>query len=74
MQVKAVIEEQRLRLGYGTHQVLFNTDLYGKTSGTYTASVSDQPARGHKDLPMRLPLRLLIRRTLRRKLGERERC
>eukprot|EP00752_Nemacystus_decipiens_P010743 g9565.t1 len=37
-EVKAVIEEQRLRLGYGTHQVLFNTDLYGKTSGTYTAS------------------------------------
>lgn len=40
MQVKAVIEEQRSRLGYGTHQVLFNIDLYGKTSGTYTASVS----------------------------------
>eukprot|EP00752_Nemacystus_decipiens_P010638 g9475.t1 len=34
-EVKAVIEEQRIRLGYGTHQVLFNTDLYGKTSGTY---------------------------------------
>lgn len=38
-QVKAVVEEQREKLGYGTHQVLFNTDLYGKTSGTFSASV-----------------------------------
>lgn len=42
VQVKAMIEEQRLRLGYGNHQVLFNIDLFGKTSGTYTASVSDK--------------------------------
>lgn len=42
--MKTVIEEQRLRLGYGTHQVLFNVDLYGKTSGTYTASVSAKSA------------------------------
>lgn len=34
-QVKALVEEERQKLGYGTHQVLFNTDLYGKTSGTY---------------------------------------
>lgn len=39
LQVKDVIEEHRLRLGYGTHQVLFNIDLFGKTSGTYSASV-----------------------------------
>ncbi|CAB1096959.1 unnamed protein product [Ectocarpus sp. CCAP 1310/34] len=37
-EVKALVEEQRVALGYGTHQVLFNTDLYGKTSGTYKAS------------------------------------
>eukprot|EP00904_Undaria_pinnatifida_P008194 jgi/Undpi1/4504/HiC_scaffold_17.g07858.m1 len=37
-EVKAVVEQQRLALGLGAHQVLFNTDLYGKTSGTYTES------------------------------------
>lgn len=39
-QVRAVVDEQREALGYGTHQVLFNTDLFGKTSGTYKPLVS----------------------------------
>ncbi|CAN0302975.1 unnamed protein product [Pylaiella littoralis] len=34
-EVKSIVEEQRIRLGYGTHQVLFNTDLYGKASHSY---------------------------------------
>lgn len=29
-QVKAAIEEHRLRLGYGVHQVLFNIDLHSR--------------------------------------------
>lgn len=37
-----------MALGYGTHQVLFNTDLYGKTSGTYKASVSSVDRFPHR--------------------------
>lgn len=39
-QVKTIIDEQRTELGYGTHQVFINTDLNGRTSGTYVNSVS----------------------------------
>ncbi|CAN0167309.1 unnamed protein product [Pylaiella littoralis] len=48
-EVKAVVEEQREKLGYGTHQVLFNTDLYGKTSGTFSASAQ---AKGNSVLEL----------------------
>ena len=34
-----VVEEHRLRLGFTRGQVLFSTDLYGSTSGTYRAEV-----------------------------------
>lgn len=39
-QLKGVINLQLDALGLGKHQVLFNTDLYGQTSGTYRESVS----------------------------------
>lgn len=42
VQVKAEIEKYRAALGLGTHQVLFNTDLYGRTSATYYTYVSSQ--------------------------------
>lgn len=38
-QVRTVVEEHRLRLGFTREQVLFSTDLYGSTSGTYRAEV-----------------------------------
>lgn len=41
-QLKSVLEMYRVKLGYGRHQVLVNTDLYGRTSGTYSVSVSVQ--------------------------------
>lgn len=37
--MKGVIEEHRKALGFDPHQVLFNVDLYGKTSGTYSDEV-----------------------------------
>ena len=38
-QVRTVVEKHRLRLGFTRDQVLFSTDLYGSTSGTYRAEV-----------------------------------
>ncbi|CAM9316179.1 unnamed protein product [Ascophyllum nodosum] len=37
-EVRAVIEENRIALGYTRNQVLFSTDMYGSTSGTYNSS------------------------------------
>lgn len=41
-QVRASIEEHRLLLGLTRDQVLISTDMYGSTSGTYSAKVSCQ--------------------------------
>lgn len=38
-QVKIIIEQQRIALGYGVHQIFINTDLVAGTSGTFTDSV-----------------------------------
>lgn len=38
-QVKDIIEQQRIALGYGVHQVFINTDLVAGTSGTFKESV-----------------------------------
>lgn len=40
VQVRALIEAQRLLLGLTRDQVLICTDMYGSTSGTYGANVS----------------------------------
>lgn len=50
-EVKAIVEGQRAALGYGAHQVLFNVDFLGKTSATYTASVSLDRKRNLTNLP-----------------------
>lgn len=38
-QVRAVVEEHRLAMGLGRHQVLVNTDLLVATSGTLKSHV-----------------------------------
>lgn len=43
--VRDTIEEQRLLLGLDKDQVLFNTDMYGSTSGTFNAMVRTQTYR-----------------------------
>ena len=37
------MEEHRLRLGLTREQVIFSTDMYGSTSGTYGKNVSRGP-------------------------------
>ncbi|CAM9316031.1 unnamed protein product, partial [Ascophyllum nodosum] len=40
-EVQAVIEKNRMALGYTRDQVLFSTDMYGSTSGTYKSSAKN---------------------------------
>lgn len=44
LKVRSQVEEHRLRLGLTREQVIFSTDMYGSTSGTYGKNVSRGPS------------------------------